>query len=127
MLMSAGVQLPVSVRFPLLRLLTSSRAVRGAPISQKMVFYSRSGLHRLFDQGYVTVDAKDLKLNVSSRIREEFKNGRDYYQLHGTATRLRSDASSQPSREYLAYHNSPIPVAPSSGEVKKSQSSISKQ
>ena len=52
------------------------------------------------------MDAKDLKLNVSSRIREEFKNGRDYHQLHGTAIRLPSDASSLPSQEYLAYHNS---------------------
>lgn len=48
----------------------------------------RSDLHTLFDQGYITVDADELKAVISSRIREEFENGRDYYQLHGRAIRF---------------------------------------
>lgn len=66
----------------------------------------RSDLHTLFDQGYITVDADQLKVVVSDRIREEFENGRDYYQLHGRAIRLPRETSNLPSREYLAFHNS---------------------
>src|SRR6266480_511289 len=66
----------------------------------------RSDLHTLFDQGYVNVDADQLKVVVSSRIREEFENGRDYYHLHGRAIRLPRETDSLPSREYLAFHNS---------------------
>jgi putative restriction endonuclease len=66
----------------------------------------RSDLHTLFDQGYMTVDADQLKVVVSDRIREEFENGRDYYLLHGRAIRLPRESSSMPSREYLAFHNS---------------------
>jgi putative restriction endonuclease len=66
----------------------------------------RSDLHTLFDQGYITVDAEQLKVVISGRIREEFENGRDYYQLHGRAIRLPRETSSLPSREYLVFHNS---------------------
>jgi putative restriction endonuclease len=54
----------------------------------------------------MTVDATELKVVVSGRIREEFENGRDYYQLHGKPIRVPRETSSLPSREYLAYHNS---------------------
>jgi hypothetical protein len=33
------------------------------------------------DLGYVTVDPGDRRIVISGRIREEFENGRDYYQL----------------------------------------------
>ena len=61
---------------------------------------------RLFDQGYLTVDADQLKVVVSSRIREEFENGREYYHLEGRSLRLPHESSSLPAREYLAFHNS---------------------
>src|ERR1039457_2107721 len=35
------------------------------------------------DLGYVTVDPGDRRIVISGRIREEFENGRDYYQLQG--------------------------------------------
>jgi hypothetical protein len=54
----------------------------------------------------VTIDADQLKVVISNRIREEFENGRDYYQLHGRAIRLPRESNSVPSREYLAFHNS---------------------
>jgi hypothetical protein len=42
-------------------------------------------------RGYLTVDPSEAKLVVSKRIREEFENRRDYYQLHGRSLRLQSD------------------------------------
>ena len=54
----------------------------------------------------MNVDADQLKVVVSSRIREEFENGRDYYHLHGRAIRLPRESDSLPSHEYLAFHNS---------------------
>jgi putative restriction endonuclease len=51
------------------------------------------------------VDADQLKVVISNRIREEFENGRDYYQLHGRAIGLPRESNSVPSREYLAFHN----------------------
>jgi putative restriction endonuclease len=77
----------------------------GGPHDPENGLLLRSDLHTLFDQGYMTVDADKLKVVVSSRIREEFENGRDYYNLHGRAIRLPHDGSSLPSREYLAFHN----------------------
>jgi putative restriction endonuclease len=78
----------------------------GGPHEPENGLLLRSDLHTLFDQGYVTVDANQLKIVVSSRIREEFENGRDYYHLHGRAISLPRESSSLPSREYLAFHNS---------------------
>jgi putative restriction endonuclease len=78
----------------------------GGPHQPENGLLLRSDLHTLFDQGYMTVDADQLKVVVSSRIRDEFENGRDYYQLHGRAIRLPREASSGPSKEYLAFHNS---------------------
>jgi putative restriction endonuclease len=54
----------------------------------------------------VTVDADQLKVVVSSRIREEFENGRDYYHLHDKAIRMPRESTSLRSRECLAFHNS---------------------
>jgi putative restriction endonuclease len=78
----------------------------GGPHELENGLLLRSDLHTLFDQAYLTVDADQLKVVVSGRIREEFENGRDYYQLHGRAIRLPRETSSLPSREYLAFHNS---------------------
>jgi len=78
----------------------------GGPHQPENGLLLRSDLHTLFDQGYMTVDAAELKVIVSGRIREEFENGRDYYQLHGKPIRLPRETSSLPSREYLAFHNS---------------------
>jgi putative restriction endonuclease len=64
----------------------------------------RSDLHWLFDLGYVTVDPGERKIVVSSRIREEFENGRDYYALHGAPLRLPGDPGAVPAREFLGYH-----------------------
>ena len=46
----------------------------------------RSDLHRLYDAGYVTV-TPDLRLEVSGRLREEFENGKAYYEMAGRPVR----------------------------------------
>jgi putative restriction endonuclease len=78
----------------------------GGPHQPENSLLLRSDLRTLFDQGYVTVDADQLRVVVSNRIREEFENGRDYYQLHGSAIRRPRASNTLPSREYLAFHNS---------------------
>lgn len=42
----------------------------------------RTDIHRLFDLGYVTV-TEDSRFEVSRRLKEDFDNGRHYYELHG--------------------------------------------
>ena len=64
----------------------------------------RNDLHRLFDQGYITVDPTDRKVVVSKRIKEEFENGVDYYKLHGQVIRNPSELWTRPSHENLEFH-----------------------
>jgi len=65
----------------------------------------RSDLHTLFDQHYLTV-TKDMRVEVSRRIREEFSNGRDYYSLHGKELKaLPSAVTDRPSPAFLEWHN----------------------
>lgn len=65
----------------------------------------RSDLHRLFDLGYVTV-TPELKLEVSSRLREEWHNGREYYAYHGRElSHVPRSADDRPGRAYLEWHN----------------------
>jgi putative restriction endonuclease len=65
----------------------------------------RSDLHKLFDLGYVTV-TPELKLEVSSRLREEWHNGREYYAYHGRELAFRPQvATDLPARAFLEWHN----------------------
>jgi putative restriction endonuclease len=64
----------------------------------------RSDLHRLFDEGYITIDPLDRKIIVSNRIREEFENGKEYYRLHGLSMREPAIAAYRPHRDNLEYH-----------------------
>ncbi len=65
----------------------------------------RSDLHTLFDRGYMTV-TPDLRVQVSRKLREEFHNGRIYYDLHGHELKVLPDRfDERPSGEYLAWHN----------------------
>ena len=64
----------------------------------------RSDLHRLFDQGYMTVDPQERRVVVSGRIREEFENGKDYYKLEGQVVREPSQAWARPTSENLEFH-----------------------
>jgi putative restriction endonuclease len=64
----------------------------------------RADLHRLFDKGYMTV-TRDLHLEVSPRLREEYRNGRSYYPLHGSRISLPVEESHRPERSFLEWHN----------------------
>jgi putative restriction endonuclease len=65
----------------------------------------RSDIHKLFDTGYVTI-TPELKVEVSSRIRQEFENGREYYQYHGRELAfLPPRAEDRPSPEFIDWHN----------------------
>ena len=64
----------------------------------------RRDIHSLFDAGYVTI-TPDLRFEVSRRIKEEFENGRQYYELHGRSISLPDDQRSRPDRRALEWHN----------------------
>jgi HNH endonuclease len=64
----------------------------------------RADLHRLFDTGYVTV-TPELRLEVGSRLRRDYKNGRSYYPLHGASVRVPGPADHRPDKVFLEWHN----------------------
>ena len=64
----------------------------------------RRDIHSLFDAGYVTV-TPDLRFEVSHRIKEEFENGRHYYELHGKPISAPADALLRPDPAALRWHN----------------------
>jgi putative restriction endonuclease len=68
----------------------------------------RSDLHRLFDEGYMTLNPPDRRIVVSKRIKEEFNNGRDYYKLEGLAVREPRETWARPTTENLEFHASHV-------------------
>ncbi len=68
----------------------------------------RSDMHKLFDDGYLTV-TKELKVEVSKRIREEFENGREYYRFHGAGLAyLPESPEGRPDATYIDWHNTKV-------------------
>jgi len=64
----------------------------------------RSDLHTLFDRGYLGIDPRDRRVMVSSRIREEFENGKHYYALAGTPLATPTNLNAVPDGGFLRYH-----------------------
>lgn len=64
----------------------------------------RRDLHSLFDGGYVTV-TPEYRFEVSRRIKEEFDNGRHYYELHGQKIELPIRPNDRPDMSALRWHN----------------------
>jgi len=65
----------------------------------------RSDFHRLFDLGLVTV-TPSYRIEVSSRIKEEWFNGKAYYRLHGKELASVPDHDAdKPSAAMLQWHN----------------------
>lgn len=64
----------------------------------------RSDIHKLFDEGYITI-TKEHKVEVSKRIREEFENGRDYYKYHGFELPYLPRLQDRPHEEFVRWHN----------------------
>jgi len=68
----------------------------------------RSDMHKLFDGGYLTI-TNDLKVEISTRIKEEFQNGKEYYQYHGKDLLfLPNREIDKPNEKYIDWHNSNI-------------------
>lgn len=65
----------------------------------------RSDMHKLFDLGYITV-TPELRVEVSSKLRQDWSNGRDYYAHHGRELIVMpTDVSQRPSSASLQWHN----------------------
>jgi Predicted restriction endonuclease len=68
----------------------------------------RSDVHKLFDTGYLTV-TENLQVEVSKRIKEEYENGKEYYQYHGKELLyLPVNILERPRVDYLQWHNENI-------------------
>ena len=67
----------------------------------------RRDLHRLFDLGYVTV-RPDLRLAVSGKLRDDYANGRVYYELDGREIRLPRSRPSVPTVTNLSWHEAEV-------------------
>lgn len=67
----------------------------------------RTDVHRLFDKGYVTV-TPDLRFEVSRRLRDEFANGKTYYDLQGKRVFEPRRTEDRPDRTALIWHNESI-------------------
>jgi len=60
----------------------------------------------LFDKGYVTITPHEHVFLVSDRLRDEFENGRTYYDMKDRVIRMPAAACDRPSQEYLEWHAS---------------------
>jgi putative restriction endonuclease len=67
----------------------------------------RSDIHRLFDQGYVTV-GPDLRFRVSAQIRDRFNNGLVYYDLDERPVRVPDAPEQRPDVSALEWHNTSV-------------------
>lgn len=63
----------------------------------------RTDIHRLFDLGYVTATT-DGRFEVGRRLKEDFDNGRHYYELHGQHLIQPKQVNARPSVEALEWH-----------------------
>lgn len=69
----------------------------------------RSDLHRLFDRGLVTIEPEPLTFGVSERIRDEYSNGRVYYELEGRPLVVLPELiEHRPNRAFLEHLRSVI-------------------
>jgi putative restriction endonuclease len=63
----------------------------------------RADLHRLFEQGYVSIGPSN-RLEVSERLRADYNNGRTYYPLHGNNVALPHVETERPDPDLLRWH-----------------------
>jgi putative restriction endonuclease len=68
----------------------------------------RADIHKLFDAGYVTVDPDGYRFVVSKRLKEDYDNGKEYYQLHGSRILLPDDEGMWPAGRCLVAHNTSV-------------------
>ena len=70
----------------------------------------RQDLHTLFDRGYMTI-TPDYYIEVSKRIKEDYGNGKEYYELHGRKLILPQNTNDWPSKDYIQWHNDNVYVS----------------
>lgn len=64
----------------------------------------RADMHKLFDEGLLSV-SRELRVQVSPKIRDRFQNGREYYAFHDQQIRvLPARADDRPDPTRLAWH-----------------------
>jgi len=64
----------------------------------------RKDIHTLYDKGYLTI-TPSYHVEVSSRLKEDYGNGKIYYAYHGQELpNLPYDNEDKPSTEYLKWH-----------------------
>ena len=81
---------------------------KSGPHSTSNGILLRSDIHTLFDAGYLTITT-DFKIEVSKRIREEFANGKEYYQYHGKDLIVTpQNAFDRPHSQYIDWHNANV-------------------
>jgi putative restriction endonuclease len=93
--------------YPVLEAAHIVPVIRGGPHSPDNGLLLRSDIHKLFDRGYVTVQPNG-EFRVSTRLKEDWHNGRIYYEHHGRTIRLPSSAEWRPARERLEWHNDTV-------------------
>lgn len=79
--------------------------VRGHEVSNGIAL--RSDIHTLFDRGYVTVTPNHV-FRVSRRLRDDFSNGRVYYEHDGRPIHLPCDPTLRPEQQYLEWHGDSV-------------------
>jgi putative restriction endonuclease len=67
----------------------------------------RRDLHRLFDLGFVTV-RPDLTFAVSTKLRDEYANGRVYYALAGRKIAVPRRSADRPDASALEWHGDAV-------------------
>ncbi len=60
--------------------------------------------HTLFDRGYVAVEPESHVVRVSGRLRQDFQNGRRYYQYDGRELATLPGVAERPSDAALEWH-----------------------
>ena len=65
----------------------------------------RADIHKLFDVGYVTIDPDGYRFVVSKRLKEDYDNGKEYYELHGSHILLPENVNAWPDKERIKRHN----------------------
>ena len=63
----------------------------------------RTDIHKLFDLGYVTLE-EDRRFVIGRRLKEDFDNGKHYYDQHCTTIKLPQLPSTVPSADALERH-----------------------
>jgi putative restriction endonuclease len=68
----------------------------------------RADIHKLFDAGYVTIDPDGYRFVVSKRLKEDYDNGKEYYQLNGSHIVLPDEEAMRPDKRCLVAHNTSV-------------------